>query len=132
MSDIRLSTVMMNVATEILCDKALCFPWYCPEIRSEAQALAAAAGLPLMYSWNEVVLDGQLRSFTVSVNGSRLAALLQRHLPRTHPDFVATRDELMRLLTEGQNEMMLGLCRQFQAPPSRVSAMARGQGGLQQ
>lgn len=126
MSDMRLSTIMMNVATEILSDWALSFPWYCPQVRSEAQA--AAADLPLMYSWNDVVLDGQLRSFTVSVNGSRLAALLQRHLPRTDPDFVATRDELMRLLTVARNETMLDLCRQFQATPSRISAMVQASG----
>lgn len=129
MSETELSTIMMTVASEVLGDRALCFPWYRPEIRSEAQAQAATANLPLLYSWNEVVLDGQLRSFTVSVNGSRLAALLQRHLPRTHPDFVATRDELMRVLNKAQNAMMLKLCSEFQAPPSRISAMARGQAG---
>ena len=129
MSDPELSTIMMTIASEILGDRALCFPWYRPEIHSEAQAQAAGADLPLLYSWNEVVQDGQLRSFTVSVNGHRLAALLQRYLPRTDPDFVATRDELMRLLNEGQIAMMVKLCREFQAPPSRISAMARGQAG---
>lgn len=129
MSDSELSTIMMTVAGEILGDRALCFPWYHPEIRSEAQAQAAAADLPLLYSWNEVVQDGQLRSFTVSVNGGRLAAMLQRYLPRTDPDFVATRDELMRVLNQAQNAMMLKLCREFQAPPSHISTMARGQAG---
>ncbi len=129
MSASELSNIMMTVASEILSDRALCFPWYRPEIRSEAQAKAAEASLPLLYSWNEVVQGGQLRSFTVSVNGGKLAAMLQRYLPRTHPEFVATRDELMRLLNKAQNAMMVKMCREFQAPPSRISAMAGGQGG---
>ena len=129
MSDPELSTIMMTVAGEILGDRALCFPWYRPEIRSDDQAEAAGADLPLMFSWGEIVRDGQLRSFTVSVNGHRLAALLQRYLPRSHPDFLETRDELIRLLGEGQNATMLKLCRDFQAPPSRISAMALGQAG---
>ena len=129
MSDVELSAIMTAVASEILGDRALCFPWYRPEIRSEAQAQAAGADLPLLYSWNEVVQDGQLRSFTVSVNGHRLAAMLQRHLPRTDPDFVAARDQLMRVLNKAQNAMMLKLCREFQAFPSHISAMARGQAG---
>ena len=129
MPDPELSTIMTTVASEILGDRALCFPWYRPEIRSEAQAQAAGADLPLLYSWNEVVQDGQLRSFTVSVNGHRLAAMLQRHLPRTDPDFVAARDQLMRVLNKAQNAMMLKLCREFQASPSHISAMALGQAG---
>ncbi len=129
MPDPELSAIMTTVASEILGDRALCFPWYRPEIRSEAQAQAAGPDLPLLYSWNEVVQDGQLRSFTVSVNGPRLAALLQRHLPRSHPDFLETRDELVRLLCEAQNATMLKLCRDFQASPSRISAMALGQAG---
>ena len=73
--------------------------------------------------------DGQLRSFSVSVNGGRLAAMLQRHLPHADSGFVAARDELMRVLNKAQNAMMLKLCRDFQAPPSRISAMALGQAG---
>ena len=127
MSETELSAIKMAVMSDILGDRMLSFPWYCPEIRSEAQAQAATADLPLVYSWNEVVQDGQIRSFSVSVNGARLAALLQRYLPRTHPDFIVTRDELIRVLNVAQNNTMVQMCRRFQAPPSRVSAMARGQ-----
>ena len=123
----ELPNIMMTVASKILGDRALCFPWYRPEIRSEAQAKAAEATLPLLYSWNEVVQGGQLRSFSVSVNSGKLTAMLQRYLPRSHPEFVATRDELMRLLNQAQNAMMLKLCIQFQAPPNHVSALAGGE-----
>ena len=125
----ELSTIMTTIAGEILGNKALCFPWYCPQTRSQAQAQAATADLPRFYSWKEAVQDRQLRSFTVLVNGSRLAAMLQRHLPRTDPDFISTRDALIRVLSEAQNGMMLKLCREFQAPPSLISAIARGQAG---
>jgi hypothetical protein len=111
--------IMSMVISAVLEDPALSFPWYQPRIFSEAQA--AAADPPLVYSWNERVRDGRLQSFSVSVNGGRLAAMLTPHLPRWHPAFVSVRDRLTALLAEAQNRTLIRLCTEFAATPSQLS-----------
>jgi hypothetical protein len=121
----EIQALMMAVLQEILSDRALAFPWYQPEIRSEAEAEAAANRLPLVYSWNEIVSGNQLQFFTVSVNGGRLAEILIRYLPRSHPVFPATRDLLITLLAKAQNRALVELCTEFQTTPSRLSAQLK-------
>jgi hypothetical protein len=122
MAEPDIQAIQRTVLSAILSDRQLCSPWYQPWIRSEAQAHVAASALPLVYSWNEVIWDGQLRSLTVSVNGGRIAEMLECHLPRSHPAFAATRDRMTILLCETQNRMMLSLCAEFGAMPARLTA----------
>jgi hypothetical protein len=121
MAEPDIQAIQRTILSAVLSDRQLCFPWYQPWIRSEAQAHAAATALPLVYSWNEVVRDGQLRSLTVSVNGGRIAGMLERCLPRSHPAFAATRDRMITLLCETQNRMMLSLCAEFGAMPGQLT-----------
>jgi hypothetical protein len=118
--DIR--AIMTRVVVEILTDRHLSFPWYQAEIRSEAEAQAASARLPLIYSWNEVVQTGHLRSLTVSVNSARIGQMLACYLPRSHPGFAPARDRLTRLLCDTQSRMLLGLCAESCAWPSQLTA----------
>lgn len=117
-----LQDVMQRVVQRVLSDRLLSFPWYQDWIRSEAEAEAAADRLPLVYSWNEVTSGNVLRSFTVSVNGGRMAALLEQHLPRTHPAFGPTRDKLVTVLAKAQNRTLVQLCTELRTTPSRLSA----------
>ncbi len=102
-----LQGVMQAVLGRVLSDRLLSFPWYQDWIRSEAEAGAAASRLPLVYSWNEVTSGNLLRSFSVSVNGGRVALLLEQYLPRTHPDFGPTRDRLVTVLARAQNRTLV-------------------------
>jgi len=117
-----LQGVMQAVLGRVLSDRLLSFPWYQAWIRSEAEAEAAASRLPLVYSWNEVTSGSLLRSFSVSVNGGRMALLLEQHLPRTHPDFGPTRDRLVTVLARAQNRTLVQLCTELRTTPSRLSA----------
>lgn len=117
-----LQDVMQRVVQRVLRDRLLSFPWYQDWIRSEAEAEAAADRLPLVYSWNEVTSGNLLRSFTVSVNGGRMAALLEQHLPRMHPAFGPTRDMLVTVLAKAQNRTLVQLCTELRTTPSRLSA----------
>lgn len=116
-----LQDVMQAVMGQVLNDRLLSFPWYQTWVRSEAEAEAAADRLPLVYSWNEVTSGDLLRSFTVSVNGGRMAALLEQHLPRAHPAFGPTRDRLVTVLAEAQNRTLVRLCTELRTTPSRLS-----------
>ena len=117
-----LQGVMQAVLGRVLSDRLLSFPWYQDWIRSEAEAEAAASRLPLVYSWNEATSGSLLRSFSVSVNGGRMALLLEQHLPRTHPDFGPTRDRLVTVLARAQNRTLVQLCTELRTTPSRLSA----------
>ena len=117
-----LQGVMQAVLGRVLSDRLLSFPWYQDWICSEAEAEAAASRLPLVYSWNEVTSGSLLRSFSVSVNGGRMALLLEQHLPRTHPDFGPTRDRLVTVLARAQNRTLVQLCTELRTTPSRLSA----------
>ncbi len=121
----EIQAVIMAVAQEIMDDRVLSFPWYQSWISSAAQAEAAWEQLPLVYSWNEIISGNQLRFFTVSVNGGRLAEMLTRYLPRAHPAFTTTRDTLITLLVNAQNRTLVDLCTEFQSTPSRLSATLR-------
>ncbi len=122
MYELDLQDVMQGVVGQVLSDQLLLFPWYQDWIRSEAEAEAAADRLPLVYSWNEVISGNLLRSFAVSVNGGRVAALLERHLPRTHPAFGPMRDRLVIVLAKAQNRTLVQLCTELRTTPSRLSA----------
>ncbi len=117
-----LQSVMQTVMEQVLHDRVLSFPWYQPWIHSEAEADAGSDRLPLVYSWNEVVSGNQLRFFTVSVNSSRMAELLEPHLSRAHSAFGSTRDTLVTVLAEAQNRTLRDLCIRFRSTPSRLSA----------
>lgn len=122
MQEPDLQNVMLTVMRRVFRDRALRFPWYQAWISSEADAEAASDQLPLVYSWNEIVSGNQLRFFTVSVNGGRMAELLEQHLPRTHPAFGPARDTLVCLLAEVQHCTLIDLCAEFGSTPSRLSA----------
>ena len=87
-------------------------------MRSAGHAEENANLLPLVYSWDEVVTDGVLRSFNVSVNSSRMAELLAQRLPRQDRAF----QETLNLLAKAQNNTVVGICRQFGLTSSQLSA----------
>jgi hypothetical protein len=121
-SEPDIQEIMRAVLEDILHGRVLSFPWYQSWICSETDAEEATDWLPLVYSWNEIVSDNQLRFFSVSVNGGRMAEILVRYLPRTHRDFAATRSTLVRLLARAQDRTLLDLCTQFQMTPRQLSA----------
>ena len=122
MAEPDIQAIMMTVVAEILRDRHLSFPGYQPGIKSEADAQADAATLPLIFSWNEVVRAGHMHSLTVSVNGGRIGQMLERYLPRSHSAFVPAQDTVTMMLCETQNRMMLSLCAEFGATPSGLTA----------
>jgi hypothetical protein len=117
-----LQDVIRRVMEPVLQDRMLSFPWYQPWVRSAEQAQAAWDRLPLVYSWNEVLNGNRLEFFTVSVNGGRVAELLEQHLPRTHPAFGPTRDLLTTVLAKAQNGFLVELCTELRMTPSQLSA----------
>ena len=118
MNEARFAHIVTSVVDRVLSNRNLSFPWYQPDILSEADV---RSDLPLLYSWNEVVTDGCLQSFSVSANGAGVAALLLPHLPRSDPDFTIARDSIMDFLTRTQNAMLVSLCAEFRSTPSRLS-----------
>ena len=118
----ELQDAIQKVTEAVLRDRALCFPWYQPWVRSPEQAQAAWDRLPLIYSWNEVINGNRLEFFTVSVNGGRVAELLERHLPRTHPAFGPTRDLITTVLAKDKNKFLAELCTELRMTPSQLSA----------
>lgn len=120
--DPELQGMVQEIFERVVCDRSLSFPWYQPWVRSTGQAEENADLLPLVYSWDEVVIDGVLRSFNVSVNSVRMADLLAQHLPRQDRAFRETLHLLTNLLAKAQNNTVVGICRQFSLTPSQLSA----------
>ena len=120
--DPELQGVVQEIFERIVRDRTLSFPWYQPWVRSAGHAEENADLLPLVYSWDEVVTDGILRSFNVSVNSSRMAELLAQRLSRGDPAFRETLGLLTNLLAKAQNNTVVGICRQFGLTPSQLSA----------
>lgn len=122
MQTLDLQDVMRRVMEPVLQDRMLSFPWYQSWIHSAEQAETAWDRLPLVYSWNEVLSGNCLQFFTVSVNGGRIAQLLEPYLPRTHPAFGPTRDLLTTALANAQNGFLVELCTELRMTPSQLSA----------
>ena len=120
--DPEIQELIYGIMERIVRDRTLAFPWYQPWIRSEQDAEENADLLPLVYSWNEVVSGGVLQSFSVSVNGTRMAELLIPHMPREHPAFRRTLSLLVGMLAKAQDNTLVGICREFGLSPSQVSA----------
>ena len=120
--DPELQGMVQEIFERVVRDRTLSFPWYQPWVRSAGQAEENADLLPLVYSWDEVVIDGVLRSFNVSVNSVRMADLLAQHLPREDRAFRETLHLLTNLLAKAQNNTVAGICQQFGLTPSQLSA----------
>jgi hypothetical protein len=114
-----LNAIGDDVIGEIWNDPRMYVPVYRFDIRSEAQA-NATPGLPLMYIWNEMVEGGVLKGYSFSVNGSIVGALLEKRLPRSHPDFARLRNSIMETLRTSQSKVVMESCIEAQQRPSRL------------
>jgi len=113
-----------DVVAEIWNDPRMCVPVYRPDIRSEAQA-DAMPGLPLTYIWNEVVENGVLRGYSLSVNGSIIGALLEKRLPRSHPDFARIWDSITKVIRTAQGQVVMETCIEARQRPSSLYGRRR-------
>ncbi len=115
----ELNKIANDVVGEVWSDSRLYVPVYRADIKTEAQA-NAATDLPLLYIWNEVVENSQLKGFSFSINGPIIGKMLERHLPRTDPDFVFVRDTIMRGIHGSQNQAVMEVCAKARKRPSEL------------
>jgi hypothetical protein len=101
----------------IFSNHELTMPLYCGFIRSTACVDELHDILPLVYIWNENEAD---QSFTVSINGSIIGALLEKVIPRSSLDFMSVRDEVLSVLQKAMTQSIVTTCEKFDAMPSIV------------
>lgn len=73
-----------------------------------------------MYIWNEISDKNVLKGFSFSVNGSIVGIMLERRLPRSHPDFVLVRDSIINVLHQSQNKVVMESCMKAKKRPSEI------------
>ncbi len=107
--------VVTKILSQVINDELLGTPVYVREIRSEADAENCTEFLPLIYIWNE---ERARRTFSISINGSLVAALLEALCHRSDPQFITRRDEIMKVLSIVSRNSILETCRQLSCMPS--------------
>lgn len=109
--------IVQSLISAIFNNESIAKPVYCPEVMSEADASSKADSLPLIYIWNE---DKVKRSFSISVNGLIVGAILEQKVDRSDPSFVLIRDEVMQVLRNATQSAVVSACEHVGAMPSVV------------
>lgn len=88
------------------------------EREEEADALEWES-LPLIYLWNEHLVNGDVR-FSLSVNGPLVGAMLEAVMPRENPRFSALRDSAMEAIRDLSLRSVLSTCSKTGMKPSEL------------
>lgn len=100
-------------------NQKLSTPIYCTEVTSEADALRLSDALPLIYLWNE---DLRVGTFSISINGSLLAFLLEALVPRSDESFEVVFDSVVAILSTTARGAVVETCGASSLPPSVLFA----------
>ena len=123
--DPRLQGMAGGILEAVLNTAELHQPVYRSDIKTEAQA-DAAPDLPLVYIWNENLVRG---SFSVSVNGRVIGAILERQLPRTDAAFTEVRDYILDAVRRASRDSVVATCQRRRCGPSKIFSLTAGEPG---
>lgn len=97
-------------------------PQFCAFLRTEADIRGNENRIPLVYVWNE---NRQKGSFTVSVNGAKVAQFLEAQISRDNPRFSRVRDMAINVMAEAANNTLLKVCQKARMFPSQLCDHAK-------
>ena len=75
--------------------------------------------LPLIYLWNEHLVNGDVR-FSLSVNGPLVGAMLEAVIPRESPRFAPLRDNALETIRDISLRAVLETCSKTGMKPSEL------------